>query len=253
MRSGNTEVYKFFRGVRDVAIGKEALLLEAAIGYHFSDVGFLECALTHSSYSNEQRSRGIELKSNERLEFLGDAVLQMVISEYLYSNFSKYREGALTKMRQQLVCENTLANVASRISLGDYLNLGRGEELTDCRVRPKILADALEALIAAVYLDSSDERTCRELILTLFEDEINSVSTQRKTDYKTVLQQFIEQDGTSQLEYRVIEESGPEHDKTFTVVAYINNNEVGKGTASTKKNAEMQAARAALSLFGVLV
>ena len=236
-----------------MAIGKDALLLEAAIEYRFADVGFLECALTHTSYSNEQRIRGIELKSNERLEFLGDAILQMVISEYLYSNFSKYREGALTKMRQQLVCEKTLASVAMRISLGEYLNLGRGEELTDCRVRPKILADALEALIAAVYLDSADMDTCRSLILTLFREEINTVSTQKKTDYKTMLQQLIEQDGTSELEYRIVDEAGPEHDKTFTVVAYINNNEVGKGTASTKKNAEMQAARAALSLFGVVL
>ncbi len=236
-----------------MAIGKEVLLLEQSIGYHFSDIGFLECALTHSSYSNEQRARGIELKSNERLEFLGDAVLQMVISEYLYSNFKKYREGALTKMRQQLVCEKTLASIASRISLGDYLNLGRGEELTDCRTRPKILADALEALIAAVYLDSTPKNSYRDVILSLFEDEINSVGAQRKTDYKTALQQLIEKDGSATLEYRVTDESGPEHDKTFTVVAYINNNEVGKGTAPTKKSAEMQAARAALSLFGVTV
>ncbi len=236
-----------------MAIGKDILLLEKAIGYHFSDISFLECALTHTSYSNEQRAKGILLKSNERLEFLGDAVLQMVISEYLYSNFSKYREGALTKMRQQLVCEKTLASVAARISLGEYLNLGRGEEITDCRVRPKILADALEALIAAVYLDASDEGVCRALILSLFEGEINSIGTQRKTDYKTMLQQLIEQDGTAELEYKIAEESGPEHDKTFTVVAYINNNEVGKGMASTKKNAEMQAARAALKLFGVVV
>ena len=235
-----------------MAIGKDALLLEAAIGYHFSDISFLECALTHTSYSNEQRARGIELKSNERLEFLGDAVLEMVISDYLYSNFSKYREGALTKMRQQLVCEKTLATVAMRISLGDYLNLGRGEENTDCRQRPKILADALEALIAAIYLDSSDKDICRNLVLSLFESEINSVSTQRKTDYKTMLQQLIEQDGSAELEYKIVDESGPEHEKTFTVIAYINNNEVGKGMASNKKSAEMQAARAALSLFGVV-
>lgn len=236
-----------------MAIGKDILLLEAAIGYRFSDISLLECALTHTSYSNEQRVKGIELKSNERLEFLGDAVLQMVISEYLYSNFSKYREGALTKMRQQLVCEKTLASVAARISLGDYLNLGRGEELTDCRERPKILADALEALIAAVYLDSANEGVCRNLVISLFEAEINSASTQRKTDYKTMLQQLIEQDGTAELEYKIAEESGPDHDKTFTVVAFINNNEVGRGTASTKKNAEMKAARAALELFGVVV
>ena len=238
-----------------MAIGKEALELEAQINYHFVDISYLECALTHSSYTNEQRLRGINVSSNERLEFLGDAVLQMVISEYLYSNFAKYREGALTKMRQQLVCEKTLAKIAEHLNIGEYINLGHGEEMTDCRRRPKLLADALEAVIAAVYLDShkngSDEY--KKLVIGLFLDEITYISTKQKTDYKTMLQQLTEQDGSAVLEYRVTEESGPEHDKTFTVVAFINNNEVGKGCAPTKKQAEMQAAKMALSLFGVSV
>lgn len=238
-----------------MAIGKEIIALQDIIGYRFADITTLEHALTHSSYTNEQRSKGITAISNERLEFLGDAVLQMVISEYLYSNFKKYREGALTKMRQHLVCERTLAKIANTIDLGQYLNLGHGEEMTDCRHRPKILADALEALIAAVYTDcaSRGDEEYKAVVLRLFEKEISSAGAMQKTDYKTLLQQLTEQDGASILEYRVVEERGPEHQKTFTVVAFINNNEVGRGVAATKKNAEMQAAKIALKLFGVSV
>ncbi len=237
-----------------MALGKEALELATKIGYTFSDLMHLETALTHSSYTNEMRKKGIRATSNERLEFLGDAVLEIVISEYLYSNFSKYREGALTKMRQQLVCEKTLARIATRLGIGEYLNLGNGEESADLRRRPKILADALEALIAAVYLDSAsrDDDSYKKIILSLFIDEINSAANQR-TDYKTMLQQLAEQEVTAFLEYRVISEEGPAHDKLFTVEAVINNNVVGKGSAQTKKDAEMQAARMALQLFGVVV
>jgi ribonuclease-3 len=216
-------------------------------------LSFLDQAVTHSSYTNEQRVRGISAPSNERLEFLGDAVLQIAISEYLYDNYKKFREGALTKMRQKLVCEKTLAEIAETISLGDYINLGHGEEQNDCRKRPKILADALEALIGAVYLDSrgSEKEGFREVVLRLFGEEIISASVMQKTDYKTKLQQLTEQEGTSVLEYKILSESGPEHSKIFEVAAYVNNNEVGRGIAPTKKEAEMQAAKKALLLFGV--
>ena len=236
-----------------MAIGRDILKLESIIGYKFSDISYLEAALTHASYTNEQRSRGISVQSNERLEFLGDAVLQIIISEYLYSNFKKYREGALTKMRQQLVCEGTLAKIAKRLRIGDFLNIGHGEELTGCRERPKILADALEAIIGAIYLDAkiSDGKTYVDEILSLFLDEIEHSS--EKADYKTMLQQLAEQDGTVLLEYRIIDTEGPEHNKMFTVAAYINNNEVGRGFAKSKKTAEMQAAKMALKLFGVNV
>ena len=236
-----------------MAIGKDIIEFQSVINYTFTDISYLEIALTHASYTNEQRSRGIKVQSNERLEFLGDAVLQIVISEYLYSNFKKYREGALTKMRQQLVCESTLAKIAYDIGVGDFLNIGHGEELSDCRSRPKILADALEAIIGAVYLDSnkSNMDAVRDVVLSLFESELDRSG--EKTDYKTMLQQLAEQDGSAMLEYRVIDMSGPEHDKTFTVAAYINNNEVGRGISRTKKNAEMQAAKIALKLFGVNV
>ncbi len=237
-----------------MAIGADIFELSRRIGYCFLDISRLECAVTHASYSNEQRVKGIKALSNERLEFLGDAVLQIVISEYLYSNYKKFREGALTKMRQRLVCEKTLAAAAERIGLGKYLNVGHGEEINDCRSRPKVLADAFEALIGAVYLDSLEKgvEDYKRVTLDLLEQELCE-SVNRKTDFKTMLQQLIEQDGSAVLEYRVVDESGPEHEKTFTVEAYINNNKVGSGTAQTKKEAEMQAARVALGLFGVTI
>lgn len=237
-----------------MALGKDVLLLQEKLNYDFLDVSYLDVALTHSSYTNELRTRGMKAESNERLEFLGDAVLQLVISEYLFKYFSKHREGALTKMRQQLVCEKTLARIAKRLSLGQYINLGNGEEVGDLRNRPKILADALEALIAAVYLDSlaKGNDDYKKIVLSLFEEEIKIASSQ-KTDFKTMLQQLAEQDGMALLEYRVVSEEGPEHNKSFTVSAFINNNEVGRGSGKTKKLAEMQAAKMALKLFGVVL
>lgn len=234
-----------------MAIGKEITELESVIGYKFKDITHLENALTHSSYANEQKNRGINFPSNERLEFLGDAVLQIVVSEYLYNSFGKYGEGELTKMRQSLVCEQNLSKIAAEIGLGDYINLGRGEEITDCRRRPKVLADALEALIAAVYVDSAPTDAYKRFVLGLMKNGIESVSDTKKGDYKTILQQLVEADGTAVLEYNVLKEEGPEHDRVFTVAAYVNNNEVGRGCAKSKKNAEMLAAKAALGLFGV--
>lgn len=238
-----------------MSVGKDFYELMRVIGYNFKNVSYLENALTHSSYTNERKSRGGAYPSNERLEFLGDAVLQIIISEYLYENYKTKTEGTLTKMRQYLVCEKTLSQIALSIDLGDYLNVGRGEELTDCRSRPKILADALEALIAAIYLDSDkfSDTSAKEATLRLFSQEMNKCESVLKSDYKTKLQQLIEKDGSSVLEYVVLSEDGPEHDKLFTVEARVNNNTVGKGTASTKKDAEMQAAKGALLLFGVSI
>ena len=236
-----------------MAIGKEFLELQDKIGYTFSDIKYLEVALTHSSYSNEKKSQGMNFSSNERLEFLGDAVLQMVVSEYLYENYKSMSEGALTKMRQHLVCEKTLAKIAAEINVGDYINLGRGEELTDCRKRPKLLADTLEALFAAIYLDAkASDKDYKDVILALMSKEIESSSTMRRGDYKTLLQQLVEKDGATTLEYEVVDESGPEHDKLFTVAAKVNNNVVGTGVSRSKKDAEMKAAKVALELFGVL-
>ena len=237
-----------------MAIGKEFIELEKKIGYVFSDIKYLETALTHTSYSNEKKSRGINLPSNERLEFLGDAVLEIVVSEYLFENYKNMSEGALTKMRQHLVCKKTLAKIAAELKIGDYVNLGKGEEKPDSRTRPKLLADTLEAIFAAVYLDANrTNRDYRSVILALIADEVDQSLSRIRGDYKTLLQQLVEKDGASILEYEVIEECGPEHDKQFTVAARINNNLVGKGTSKSKKDAEMQAAKVALELFGVFL
>ena len=237
-----------------MAIGKEIFALEEKIGYKFSDIKHLETALTHASYSNEQKSRGMNFPSNERYEFLGDAILEIVISEYLFENYKNHSEGSLTKMGQHLVCEKTLAKIAAEIGLGEYINLGRGEENADCRRRPKVLADALEALFAAVYLDSgAGAAEYKKVVLSLMSGEILNSLSMQKGDYKTLLQQLVEKDGSSILEYVTLEESGPEHDKRFKVAAKINNNVVGIGESTTKKDAEMRSARAALQLFGISV
>ena len=238
-----------------MAIGKDLILLYDVIGYSFRDITYLENALTHASFANERKAKGIVYPSNERLEFLGDAVLQITVSEYLYKQFKKHSEGALTKIRQYLVCEKTLATIASEISLGEYINLGRGEESSDCRNRPKILADTLEALIAAIYLDSDSFTVpgSKEAVLALFKGEIDKAEQMQGGDYKTMLQQLVEKEGASILEYSVISEEGPEHKKIFTVEARVNNNVVGVGSSGTKKDAEMLAARDALSLFGINV
>jgi len=235
-----------------MGIGKSFDALMKKIEYSFTDDAYLENALTHSSYSNEYKIKGLLLPSNERLEFLGDAVLQIVVSEYLYDNFRELGEGRLTRMRQQLVCEKALARVALSISLGDYIHLGRGEE-NDCRTRPKVLADTLEAVLAAIYMDcrTTGSDRYKAVIQKLFEDEFSAALTASDKDYKTLLQQLIEKDGTAELEYEVVDEEGPEHDKTFTVVAKVSNNVVGKGKATNKKDAEMQAAKMALELFGI--
>ncbi len=236
-----------------MAIGRNPFELYDLIGYSFNDVSYLENALTHTSYANERRSRGIVYPSNERLEFLGDAVLEILISDYLYEVFKDKSEGTLTKMRQHLVCEKTLSQIAASISLGDFLNMGRGEESNGCRQRPKVLADAFEALIAAIYLDSAklSKGNAKDAIIALFAREIEGCGNMQRADYKTTLQQLVEKDGTAVLEYAVISESGPEHNKLFTVEARVNNNVVGSGVATSKKDAEQEAAKRALLLFGI--
>ena len=231
-----------------MAIGKDLSLLEEKLGYRFKDPSLLENALTHASYANECEDRGIRLPSNERLEFLGDAVLQIVISHYLYTQNGLLAEGDLTRVRRSLVCTKTLCEIARGLSLGDYLHLGNGEEVNGCRTREKVLADAMEAVIGAMYLD--DREACSRVLLSLLVPHI-SLSRTANEDAKTRLQQLVEQDGASELTYEVEQAQGPDHDKRFTVVARINNNTVGRGTAKSKKDAEMQAAAAALKLFGI--
>lgn len=236
-----------------MGIGKEFIELMSAIEYEFHDITILQTALTHSSYSNEMKKRGFRTESNEALEFLGDAVLELVISEELFMLCSKDGEGTLTKLRQTLVCENTLAKIAAQIRLGDYLNVGTGEESTDVRRRSKVLADALEALIAAVYTDDKGHagNKYRDMILKLFNPEIDAAMKRGNADYKTMLQQFVEKNQGSILRYEYLDE-GPEHRKTFTAIAYINNNRVGEGKGFTKRAAESEAAMRALKLFGIV-
>ncbi len=237
-----------------MGIGKELTGLMNSIKYSFCDIKLLQTALTHSSYTNEMRVKGFRAESNEALEFLGDSVLQIVISEYLFDKYSKQGEGALTKLRQNLVCESTLARLAKGLDLGAYMNIGTGEENIGLRSSDKILADAFEALIAAIYIDdrtNSSGNTYRAIIICLFNNELEQAISTGYSDYKTMLQEFVEKNGDSILNY-VISEDGPEHSKTFYATAFINNNEVGKGKGKTKRAAEMQAAKVALKLFGIL-
>ncbi len=237
-----------------MGIGHEFIELMDVLGYKFHDITYLETALTHSSFANEMKARGIRVVCNEELEFLGDAVLELVISEELYNRYSKNGEGILTRMRQSLVCESTLAKIARDVNLGVYLNVGTGEEQSDVRQRPKVLADAMEAVLAAIYLDNreyGDGSVYRQVILSLFDSYIKDVNKSTVTDYKTALQQFVEKNAGSELMY-TYDEEGPEHMKTFTATAFINNNRVGIGTGRTKRQAEMNAAEAALRLFGII-
>ena len=237
-----------------MGIGCEFSSLMDSLGYSFIDNTYLQTALTHTSYTNEMRSRGFRAESNESLEFLGDAVLEIVISELLFDRHRKHGEGALTRYRQNLVCERTLYEIALKLDLGKYLNIGTGEEALGLRARPKVLADALEAVIAAVYIDDRENAHGARyygVIVNLFNDMIDRVVKNSSTDYKTRLQQFIEKNGDSILSY-TYEETGPDHNKCFTATAYVNNNKVGVGSGATKRAAEMEAARAALLLFGII-
>ena len=235
-----------------MGIGRDFLELQEKIGYQFDDLKYLEVALTHTSYMNEQKAHGHLYQSNERLEFLGDAVLQIVISDMLYSRFDGYGEGSLTRMRQYLVCQKTLAKIAEKYNLGAYINVGSGEERNSCRKRPRILANTLEALVAAVYLDATEyDKTYVDVVLKMFEDEIKNAQMAEAGDAKSLLQILVEQTGKGDvLEYVVKSTEGPEHNKRFTVGAMINNSEVGTGSAGALKDAEMLAAKEALRLFG---
>ncbi len=225
--------------------------LESRIGYRFSDSKNLELALTHSSYSNEMRARDIQTECNERLEFLGDSVLSVVTSEYLYSELKELPEGDLSKIRASAVCEKSLHKLACDISLGDHLFLGRGEEQTNGRHRPSILADAFEALIAAIFLDGGIVPV-KQFLLPRITSVIDGIMKEGKDlDYKTSLQQIIQQERGDILEYETVDVTGPAHMRTFTVEAKLNGNVIGKGVGTSKRSAEQNAAKEALSLFGI--
>ena len=216
--------------------------LEAALGYKFHNISLLQNALTHSSYANERWHNS--LLSNERLEFLGDSILGMVVAEYLYANFPDRPEGELTRMRADMVCETSLAVIANRLDLGKHLLLGHGEERFGGRSRASILADAVESVIAASFLDGGMEAA--KGIITRFVLCDVPVSKLHNTDYKTALQELVQQKKNQTLSYRLVGESGPDHDKVFTAQVLLNDQVAGEGTGSSKKRAEQDAARVAL-------
>jgi ribonuclease-3 len=216
--------------------------LEIAIGYRFKNISLLQNALSHSSYANERYHNA--LMSNERLEFLGDSILGMLVADYLYRTFPDRPEGELTRMRADMVCESTLAGVANRLDLGRHLLLGKGEELGGGRTRISILADAVESVIAACYLDGGMEAAVQfvqKFILVYV-----PVTKMQHVDHKTALQEHVQQKKNQVITYRLIGEEGPDHDKHFTVEVLINDTVYGVGTGSSKKRAEQDAARVAL-------
>lgn len=231
-------------------LAKEGLC--ESLGYSFENEGLLTEALTHSSYVNEHKGRGEEIVCNERLEFLGDSVLSIIVSRYLFHEYASRQEGDLTKIRAAVVCEKALAKYAKEISLGDYLYLGNGEEKNNGRQRASITSDAFEAVLGAMYIDSgyNEDRVSR-FLLPFVKREIEFIKKgEAFTDYKTALQQITQQANGERLVYTVIDESGPDHEKTFTVEARLNSNVIGVGKGSSKRAAEQAAAREALRLFG---
>ena len=216
--------------------------LENAIGYRFHNISLLQNALAHSSYANERWHNS--LMSNERLEFLGDSILGMVVAEYLYKNFPDRPEGELTRMRADMVCEKTLAAVAGRIELGQHLLLGNGEEQGGGRSRNSILADAVESVIAASFLDGG-MAAARQFIDKFILVEV-PVKKLHNADYKTALQELVQQKKNQTLSYALVGESGPDHDKHFDVEVSLNGRVIGTGSGSSKKRAEQMAAKKAL-------
>ena len=215
------------------------------IGYTFSDPALLEEALTHSSYANEGKRR---LQSNERLEFLGDSVLGMIAANHLFDS-DKSQEGELTKLRASIVCEQALSSYSRELGLGEYLMLGKGERMNGGMDRPSILADAFEALLAAIYLDGGME-AARAFALPFLVKEIASQRRRHFKDYKTQLQEIVQQVPEERVEYVLVGESGPDHSKRFSVEVHLNSNVIGKGVGKSKKEAEQLAAKEALVLMG---
>ena len=226
-------------------MNNEYTALMDKLGYRFRDPRLLEKALTHSSYANEGR-HGLE--SNERLEFLGDSVLGFVAAKYLFEKETG-PEGELTKLRAAIVCEKALCSYARELRLGECLLLGKGERSTGGAARPSILADAFEAVIAAMFLDGGLEPV-RGFVLRFVEKEANNQRKRHFKDYKTTLQEIVQQNPEEKLEYVLTGESGPDHSKQFVVEVHLNSNVIGTGRGRSKKEAEQQAAREALKLMG---
>lgn len=218
--------------------------LEKALGYTFKNKDLLRAALYHSSYANEHRGSGIS--SNERLEFLGDAVLGVVTADDLFTKYPNLPEGDLTRIRAALVCEESLHEVAQGLHLGDYLQLGKGEEMGGGRQRPSILADATESVFAAVYLDGGMEEARSLIHRVLLDKERVEIVEERRRDFKTELQELVQRKPNQSLHYEMVSATGPDHAKEFTFCVTLNGNVIGLGAGHSKKEAEQSAAKAAL-------
>ena len=220
--------------------------LEEKLGYHFHDPALLRQALTHSSYANEAQD---PKSSNERLEFLGDSVLSVIVSDYIYRHYET-PEGELTKLRASLVCEQSLFDFAKQLNLGAYIRLGKGELHNKGNERPSILSDAFEAVLAAVYLDGGME-PAKKLVLRFVKEDLADREKIEFKDYKTELQEVIQKNPEERLEYVLVKETGPDHNKEFTVEIRLNSNVIATGVGKSKKAAEQAAAQQALQLMGL--
>lgn len=233
---------KFYEGAWLPMIGE----LEKKIGYTFKSKKLIKIALTHSSFSNES---GGKFRSYERLEFLGDSVLGVITSDYIFRTFPNLPEGELTKLRASLVCEKQLYEFSKELGLQKYIKLSRGERHCMGQDRPSILADVFESICAAIYLDSGIKEAS-EFVLKFVVNAIKNPKTQAIHDYKTDLQEIVQRNPGETINYNLVKETGPDHDKRFTVEVQINNNSLGKGSGRSKKEAEQRAAKSALSLMG---
>lgn len=220
---------------------------EKAIGYEFKNKSLISQALTHSSYANERKT-----ENNERLEFLGDSVLGFITAEYLFKRLKKNHEGSLTKLRASLVCEQSLFEISKKIRLSDYILLGHGEEMSGGRKRPSVVSDAFEAVLAAIYLDAGMD-FARKWLINLMSDAYNdALSGNRNRDYKTELQEYIQSKKLGEIEYSVISETGPDHNKRFEVEAALGGRRIGRAMGKNKKEAEQLAARKAMGKYEIL-
>lgn len=222
--------------------------MEKRLGYTFKNKELLQTAITHTSFTHE--SKGKIIQNNEKLEFLGDAVLELVISSYIFKEFDKLSEGELTKLRASIVCEGSLAKKARELKIGENLRLGKGEEHTGGRDRDSLLSDALEAIIGAIYIDSSDIKVVSKFIIEQMNDIIfEKRNNFLKNDCKTYLQELIQKNSKLPIEYQVIDEEGPAHNRIFTVQVIHNGNILGKGQGKSKKDAEQNAAQIAINFL----
>ncbi len=229
--------------------------LQSRIGYRFQNIDYLQRAVTHSSYANETGAHNHHLLCNERLEFLGDSVLSLVTSDFLFHRFPSLPEGDLTRIRAATVCEEALASYATRLGLGDFLLLGKGERNSQGAKKPAVIADAFEAILAAIYLDAGGMRgmhAVADFLLPFIKEAVEQIPLTGgyHTDCKSRLQEFVQKEN-GKLEYRLVSESGPDHNKTFVVEVYLDSNCIGRGSGHAKKTAEQAAAKAALALFGI--